>query len=140
MEDINEEDIDEDDILASLSPEELQELQKEMDVLAPDDRVPLGQRQKDQKKEKPSADSDEEEDIDEDDILAKLSPEELKELQKEMDVIAPDERVPVGQRQKSQTEKVRLTTGAWWIICTGRRSPNACWRRRGSPSLYCPVR
>uniref|UniRef100_A0AAZ3PRD5 Leiomodin-3 n=1 Tax=Oncorhynchus tshawytscha TaxID=74940 RepID=A0AAZ3PRD5_ONCTS len=105
MEDIHEEDIDEDDILASLSPEELQELQKEMDVLAPDDRIPLGQRQKDQKKEKPSADSDEEEDIDEDDILSKLSPEELKELQKEMDVIAPDERVPVGQRQKSQTEK-----------------------------------
>ncbi|XP_055787548.1 leiomodin-3-like [Salvelinus fontinalis] len=105
MEDIHEEDIDEDDILASLSPEELQELQKEMDVLAPDERVPLGQRQNDQKKEKPSADSDEDEDIDEDDILAKLSPEELKELQKEMDVIAPDERVPVGQRQKSQTEK-----------------------------------
>ncbi|XP_029578906.1 leiomodin-3 [Salmo trutta] len=105
MEDIHEEDIDEDDILASLSPEELQELQKEMDVLAPDERVPLGQRQKDQKKEKPSTDSDDEEDIDEDDILAKLSPEELKELQKEMDVIAPDERVPVGQRQKSQTEK-----------------------------------
>uniref|UniRef100_A0A4W5KTX1 Leiomodin-3 n=1 Tax=Hucho hucho TaxID=62062 RepID=A0A4W5KTX1_9TELE len=105
MEDINEEDIDEDYILASLSPEELQELQKEMDVLAPDERVPLGQRQKDQKKEKPSADSDDE-DIDEDDILANLSPEELKELQKEMDVIAPDERVPVGQRQKSQTEKV----------------------------------
>uniref|UniRef100_A0A8K9V1N3 Leiomodin-3 n=1 Tax=Oncorhynchus mykiss TaxID=8022 RepID=A0A8K9V1N3_ONCMY len=97
MEDINEEDIDEDDILASLSPEELQELQKEMDVLAPDERVPLGQRQKDQKKEKPSADSDDE-DIDENDILANLSPEELKELQKEMDVIAPDERVPVGQR------------------------------------------
>eukprot|EP00063_Salmo_salar_P017018 XP_013991853.1 PREDICTED: leiomodin-3 [Salmo salar] len=106
MEDIHEEDIDEDDILASLSPEELKELQKEMDVLAPDERVPLGQRQKDQKKEKPSTDSDDEEDIDEDDILAKLSPEELKELQKEMDVIAPDERVPVGQRQKSQTEKV----------------------------------
>ncbi|XP_038863311.1 leiomodin-3-like [Salvelinus namaycush] len=48
-----------------------------------------------------------EEDIDEDDILtSNLSPEELKELQKEMDIIAPDERVPVGQRQKSQTEKV----------------------------------
>uniref|UniRef100_A0A8C8LSY5 Leiomodin-3 n=1 Tax=Oncorhynchus tshawytscha TaxID=74940 RepID=A0A8C8LSY5_ONCTS len=91
------EDIDEDDILASLSPEELQELQKEMDVLAPDERVPLGQRQKDQKKEKPSADSDDE-DINENDILANLSPEELKELQKEVDVIAPDERVPVGQR------------------------------------------
>ncbi|XP_059189495.1 leiomodin-3 [Centropristis striata] len=47
-----------------------------------------------------------EEDIDEDELLAMLSPEELKELQSEMDVIiAPDERVPVGQRQKDQTEK-----------------------------------
>ncbi|XP_078111647.1 leiomodin-3 [Sander vitreus] len=47
-----------------------------------------------------------EEDMDEDELLAMLSPEELKELQSEMDVIiAPDERVPVGQRQKDQTEK-----------------------------------
>ncbi|XP_029362333.1 leiomodin-3 [Echeneis naucrates] len=47
-----------------------------------------------------------EEDIDEDEILAMLSPEELKELQSEMDImIAPDESVPVGQRQKDQTEK-----------------------------------
>ncbi|XP_029013322.2 leiomodin-3 [Betta splendens] len=52
------------------------------------------------------ADELSEEDIDEDEILAMLSPEELKELQSEMDVIiAPDERVPVGQRQKDQTEK-----------------------------------
>lgn len=47
-----------------------------------------------------------EDDIDEDEILAMLSPEELQELQSEMDVIiAPDESVPVGQRQKDQTEK-----------------------------------
>lgn len=47
-----------------------------------------------------------EDEIDEDEILAMLSPEELQELQSEMDVIiAPDERVPVGQRQKDQTEK-----------------------------------
>ncbi|XP_033942964.1 leiomodin-3 [Pseudochaenichthys georgianus] len=53
-----------------------------------------------------------EEDIDEDELLAMLSPEELKELQSEMDVIiAPDERVPVGQRQKDQTEK--LPTGTF---------------------------
>ncbi|KAF3860755.1 hypothetical protein F7725_001010 [Dissostichus mawsoni] len=52
-----------------------------------------------------------EEDIDEDELLAMLSPEELKELQSEMDVIiAPDERVPVGQRQKDQTEKVPTGT------------------------------
>ncbi|XP_018617461.2 leiomodin-3 [Scleropages formosus] len=43
--------------------------------------------------------------IDEDAILANLSPEELRQLQSEMDVIAPDEQVPVGQRQKDQTEK-----------------------------------
>ncbi|KAM7405050.1 hypothetical protein PAMP_012339 [Pampus punctatissimus] len=47
-----------------------------------------------------------EEDIDEDELLAMLSPEEIQELQSEMDVIiAPDESVPVGQRQKDQTEK-----------------------------------
>ncbi|XP_029290825.1 leiomodin-3 [Cottoperca gobio] len=52
-----------------------------------------------------------EEDIDEDELLAMLSPEELKELQSEMDVIiAPDERVPVGQRQKDQTEKAPTGT------------------------------
>ncbi|XP_041080417.1 leiomodin-3-like isoform X2 [Polyodon spathula] len=45
------------------------------------------------------------EDIDEDEILANLSPEELKQLQSEMDNLAPDEEVPVGMRQKDQTEK-----------------------------------
>ncbi|KAG8557101.1 hypothetical protein GDO81_018332 [Engystomops pustulosus] len=45
------------------------------------------------------------EDIDEDQILANLSPEELKELQSEMEVLAPDPKVPVGMIQKDQTEK-----------------------------------
>ncbi|NXL55182.1 LMOD3 protein, partial [Chordeiles acutipennis] len=52
--------------------------------------------------------SDEEvcpEDIDEDEILANLSPEELKELQCEMEVMAPDPEVPTGMIQKDQTEK-----------------------------------
>ncbi|NXT20762.1 LMOD3 protein, partial [Syrrhaptes paradoxus] len=52
--------------------------------------------------------SDEEvypEDIDEDEILANLSPEELKELQCEMEVMAPDPKVPTGMIQKDQTEK-----------------------------------
>ena len=39
------------------------------------------------------------EEIDEDEILAGLSAEELKQLQNEMEVIAPDERAPVGMRQ-----------------------------------------
>ncbi|NWX17261.1 LMOD3 protein, partial [Aegotheles bennettii] len=45
------------------------------------------------------------EDIDEDEILANLSPEELKELQCEMEVMAPDPQVPTGMIQKDQTEK-----------------------------------
>uniref|UniRef100_A0AAY4EBY3 Leiomodin-3 n=1 Tax=Denticeps clupeoides TaxID=299321 RepID=A0AAY4EBY3_9TELE len=93
-------DIDEDEILAGLSAEEIKLLQNEMDVIAPDERVPIGMRQKMMNDE----DSDPG-DIDEDEILAGLSAEELKLLQNEMDVIAPDERVPVGMRQKDQTEK-----------------------------------
>ncbi|XP_020863223.1 leiomodin-3 [Phascolarctos cinereus] len=45
------------------------------------------------------------EDIDEDEILANLSPEELRQLQSEMEVMAPDPRLPVGMIQKDQTEK-----------------------------------
>ncbi|NXJ62162.1 LMOD3 protein, partial [Rostratula benghalensis] len=55
-----------------------------------------------------SQNSDEEvcpEDIDEDAILANLSPEELKELQSEMEVMAPDPEVPTGMIQRDQTEK-----------------------------------
>ncbi|NXH65555.1 LMOD3 protein, partial [Hydrobates tethys] len=55
-----------------------------------------------------SQNSDEEvcpEDFDEDEILANLSPEELKELQCEMEVMAPDPKVPIGMVQRDQTEK-----------------------------------
>ncbi|NXN80524.1 LMOD3 protein, partial [Bombycilla garrulus] len=45
------------------------------------------------------------EDIDEDEILANLSPEELRELQSEMEVMAPDPEVPTGMIQRDQTEK-----------------------------------
>uniref|UniRef100_A0A3Q2I5W3 Leiomodin-3 n=1 Tax=Equus caballus TaxID=9796 RepID=A0A3Q2I5W3_HORSE len=45
------------------------------------------------------------EEMDEDKILANLSPEELKELQSEMEVMAPDPRLPVGMIQKDQTDK-----------------------------------
>ncbi|NWR58082.1 LMOD3 protein, partial [Bucorvus abyssinicus] len=45
------------------------------------------------------------EDIDEDEILANLSPEELKELRSEMEVMAPDPEVPIGMIQRDQTEK-----------------------------------
>ncbi|XP_030625881.1 leiomodin-3 [Chanos chanos] len=103
------EDIDEDEILAGLSAEELQQLHSEMDVIAPDERVPVGMRQRDASYQPPVSDKSSPdpdlEDINEDEILAGLSSEEIKQLQNEMDVIAPDEGVPVGMRQRDQTEK-----------------------------------
>lgn len=40
------------------------------------------------------------ESIDEDELLASLSAEELKELERELDDIEPDHSLPVGMRQK----------------------------------------
>uniref|UniRef100_A0A671RTP6 Leiomodin-3 n=1 Tax=Sinocyclocheilus anshuiensis TaxID=1608454 RepID=A0A671RTP6_9TELE len=102
------EEIDEDEILAGLSAEQLRQLQSEIDDIAPDERVPVGMRQRDASQKttvrecsKPQS----EEEIDDDEILAGLSAEELKQLQSEMEEIAPDERVPVGMRQNDQTDK-----------------------------------
>ncbi|TRY60896.1 hypothetical protein DNTS_035159 [Danionella cerebrum] len=106
--DLETEEIDEDEILAGLSAEELKQLQSEMDDIAPDQKVPVGMRQTDASREISLQDQSEpqsEEEIDEDEILAGLSVEELKQLQSEMDDIAPDERVPVGMRQRDQTDK-----------------------------------
>ncbi|XP_029009806.1 leiomodin-2a [Betta splendens] len=48
------EELDEDELLAALSPEELQELERELDDLEPDDNVPIGLRQKDQTAKSPT--------------------------------------------------------------------------------------
>ncbi|XP_012511400.1 PREDICTED: leiomodin-1 [Propithecus coquereli] len=45
------------------------------------------------------------EDPDIDSLLSTLSPEEMEELEKELDVVDPDGTVPVGLRQRNQTEK-----------------------------------
>ncbi|KAM5255297.1 leiomodin-2 [Ctenodactylus gundi] len=50
------------------------------------------------------------ESIDEDELLASLSAEELKELERELDDIEPDRSLPVGLRQKSLTEKTPTGT------------------------------
>lgn len=51
------------------------------------------------------------EDPDIDSLLSTLSPEEMEELEKELDVVDPDGSIPVGLRQKNQTE--RPCTGAY---------------------------
>lgn len=48
------EELDEDELLASLSPEELQELERALDDLDPDDNIPIGLRQKDQTAKTPT--------------------------------------------------------------------------------------
>ncbi|XP_058389893.1 leiomodin-1 [Diceros bicornis minor] len=45
------------------------------------------------------------EDPDIDSLLSTLSPEEMEELEKELDVADPDGSIPVGLRQRNQTEK-----------------------------------
>uniref|UniRef100_G5E729 Leiomodin 2 n=1 Tax=Loxodonta africana TaxID=9785 RepID=G5E729_LOXAF len=50
------------------------------------------------------------ESIDEDELLASLTAEELKELERELEDIEPDHSLPVGQRQKSLTEKTPTGT------------------------------
>uniref|UniRef100_A0A3B4BL97 WH2 domain-containing protein n=1 Tax=Periophthalmus magnuspinnatus TaxID=409849 RepID=A0A3B4BL97_9GOBI len=50
------------------------------------------------------------EDIDEDELLASLSPEELAELEKELVDIDPDTNVPIGLRQRDQTDKTPTGT------------------------------
>ncbi|XP_026524839.1 leiomodin-2 [Notechis scutatus] len=50
------------------------------------------------------------EDLDEDELLASLTDEELKELEKELEDIDPDPSLPVGHRQKSLTEKTPTGT------------------------------
>uniref|UniRef100_UPI00398EAD86 leiomodin-2-like n=1 Tax=Pristiophorus japonicus TaxID=55135 RepID=UPI00398EAD86 len=45
------------------------------------------------------------EDINEDEILASLTSDELEELEREMNDIDPNEFVPIGLRQKDQTDK-----------------------------------
>uniref|UniRef100_A0A286XDJ2 Leiomodin-2 n=1 Tax=Cavia porcellus TaxID=10141 RepID=A0A286XDJ2_CAVPO len=50
------------------------------------------------------------ESIDEDELLASLTAEELKELERELDDIEPDRNLPVGLRQKSLTEKTPTGT------------------------------
>ncbi|XP_042557156.1 leiomodin-1 [Dipodomys spectabilis] len=51
------------------------------------------------------------EDPDIDSLLSTLSPEEMEELEKELDVVDPDGSIPLGLRQRNQTDK--QSTGAY---------------------------
>lgn len=46
------------------------------------------------------------EELDEEELLATLSSEELQELERELADIDPDDNVPIGLRQRDQTAKI----------------------------------
>lgn len=50
------------------------------------------------------------EDVDEDELLASLTADELEELEKELEDIEPDDEVPIGLRQRDQTAKTPTGT------------------------------
>lgn len=50
------------------------------------------------------------EELDEDELLASLTAEELQELEKELGDIEPDNKVPIGLRQRDQTVKTPTGT------------------------------
>lgn len=50
------------------------------------------------------------EDLDEDELLASLTAEELQELEKELADIDPDDNLPIGLRQRDQTAKTPTGT------------------------------
>lgn len=50
------------------------------------------------------------EELDEDELLASLTAEELKELEKELADIEPDDEVPIRLRQRDQTVKTPTGT------------------------------
>ncbi|XP_076589606.1 leiomodin-2a [Chaetodon auriga] len=98
------EEVDEDELLAALSSEELQELERELVDL--DDNVPIGMRQKDQTSETPTGTFDR-------DALLKYWEEENKKLledkrteDKRMESNAGQE----GRPDKSRVERVTVTT------------------------------
>ena len=79
------EEVDEDELLATLSSEELQELERELADLDPDDNVPIGLRQKDQTAKAPTGNFDR-------DALLKYWEEENKKLLEDEKVESKDSK------------------------------------------------
>ncbi|XP_056243561.1 leiomodin-2a [Seriola aureovittata] len=91
------EEVDEDELLATLSSEELQELERELADLDPDNNVPIGLRQKDQTAKTPTGNFDR-------DALLKYWEEENKKLQEDEKV--ESNVVQEGRPDKSREERV----------------------------------
>ncbi|MBN3316762.1 LMOD2 protein, partial [Atractosteus spatula] len=96
------EDIDEDELLASLTSEEIQELERELADIEPDDNVPTGLRQKDQTQKTPTG---------------TFSREALlKYWEKETQKLLESERTVSGQKQQCSTLDSALVRS--YCICS----------------------
>ncbi|XP_029951637.1 leiomodin-2-like [Salarias fasciatus] len=89
------EELDEDELLATLSSEELQELERELADIQPDDSIPIGLRQKDQTLKIPTGAFDR-------DALLKYWEDENKKL-------LQDQKVEPKLRQEEQSEQKKVS-------------------------------
>ncbi|KAM7415340.1 hypothetical protein PAMA_019933 [Pampus argenteus] len=96
------EDVDEDKLLATLSSEELQELERELADLDPDDNVPIGLRQKDQTAKTPTGM------FDRDALLKHWEDVNKKLLQDEKVKSNPEQE---GRPDNSRGERVKASNG-----------------------------
>nr|XP_046210880.1 leiomodin-2-like [Oncorhynchus gorbuscha] len=90
------ESVDEDEVLAGLSFEELQELERELEDMDPDDNVPIGLRQKDQTAKTPTGTFSRE-------ALLKYWEDETRKLLED-DSSPEHDRMEEGQTDKSEDE------------------------------------
>ncbi|CAM9147514.1 unnamed protein product, partial [Lampetra planeri] len=113
-------DFDEDAILANLSPEQLQQLAEEVAANDDDEKQEEDEEEDEEEEEEEATGSTDDDDdgdgdngkeFDEDEILSALSKDQLRELERDLDDIQPDVSLPVGMRQKDQTEKI--ATGSY---------------------------
>uniref|UniRef100_A0A3Q1HW54 Leiomodin-3 n=1 Tax=Anabas testudineus TaxID=64144 RepID=A0A3Q1HW54_ANATE len=111
------EELDEDELLATLSPEELQELERELDDLDPDNKVPIGLRQKDQTNKTPTGF------FDRDALLKYWEDENKKSLEDEKveSMFCKTDAKLVGTEKKDECKKeVSIRS-----ICPQKKTPNS---------------
>uniref|UniRef100_UPI00358FEA2A leiomodin-3 n=1 Tax=Myxine glutinosa TaxID=7769 RepID=UPI00358FEA2A len=114
----NEDDLDEDAILESLSQEQLKALAGELQRLE-DGSLETTESNSDNKwseEEKDSSEEEEEsqkgddaeeedEEEDEETLLAELSQEQLQQLEQELEELSPESSLPIGQRQRDHSSR-----------------------------------
>ncbi|XP_041852961.1 leiomodin-2a isoform X2 [Melanotaenia boesemani] len=121
------EEVDEDNLLATLSSEELQELERELADLDPDDNIPIGLRQKDQTTRDPTMTFDR-------DALLKYWEDTKNELEEKVESRAVQEGEPDKSLTLVNTTDVceAVDRAGKTILYKGRRFEKCVFDRRGA--------